>query len=109
VAILIVLASVATFAVLPALEGAKNDKATLDMQVLEKAYKTVALRSGGEVDSSTFNMQMLVPQLEQGSAALLDPWSKPYQFQFIPSETGEERIQFFTVSPKGEQIVWPRR
>lgn len=109
VAILIVLASVATFAVLPQLEASKNSKAELDMKTLESAYKAVALESAGDVNSSTFNMGMLTQKLDQGSAALLDPWGQEYQFRFVASESGEERIQFFTTTPKGVQLVWPRK
>jgi general secretion pathway protein G len=111
VAILVILASVASIAVFSFLDDAKINKATLDMQALETAYKGIALQNPDNVNSGTFNMQMLIPKITQGEAGLTDPWYNPYQFRFIQSgETGEERIQFYTINPKtSEEIVWPRR
>lgn len=111
VAILVILASVAGIAVFSFLDDAKVNKATLDMQALETAYKALALQNAGELNSSNFELSMLIPRITQGQAGLIDPWNQPYQFTFVQStDTGEERIQFSTINPKtGEQIVWPRR
>jgi len=109
VAILIVLASVATISVFKFYEDSKKDKAALDMQALETAYTSAVLKSGDEIGPQNFQIQMLVPYMTQGSTSVIDPWGNPYQFRFQPGETGEDRIQFFTQPPSGEMIVWPRR
>src|SRR4051812_44639147 len=90
VAILVVLASVASIAVFRYLEEAKNDKATLDMQAMEKAYKSLVLKSGGEVNQSNFQIDMLIPYFDSGANALKDPWGNMYQYRFGQSEGGEE-------------------
>jgi general secretion pathway protein G len=109
VAILVVLASVASIAVFRYLEESREDKATLDMQAMEKAYKALVLKTDQEVNASTFQLQMLTPYFDQGTNALVDPWGQPYNFRFGASEGGDERIQFFTTTPKGKELVWPRR
>lgn len=111
VAILVILASVAGIAVFSFLDDAKVNKATLDMQALETAYKGISLQNAGEINSGNFDMSMLIPKITQGEAGLIDPWNQPYQFRFAQSsDTGEERIQFYTYNPKtNEEIVWPRR
>ena len=111
VAILVILASVASIAVFSFLDDARSQKATLDMQALETAYRAISLANAGETNSSNFSLEMLIPKITQGSQGLIDPWQNHYQFRFIQSgETGEERIQFFTIDQKtGNEIVWPRR
>lgn len=111
VAILVILASVAGIAVFSFLDDAKINKATLDMQALETAYRAISLQNAGEINSSNFDLSMLVPKITQGQAGLIDPWNNQYQFRFVQSgDTGEERIQFYTYNPKtNEEIVWPRR
>ncbi len=111
VAILVILASVAGIAVFSFLDDAKVNKATLDMQALETAYKGISLQNAGELGEGTFDMSMLIPKITQGEAGLYDPWNQRYQFRFdVSQETGEERIQFYTINPKnGQEIVWPRR
>lgn len=111
VAILVILASVAGIAVFSFLDDAKINKATLDMQALETAYKAISLQNGGDINSSNFDITQLIPRITQGQQGLIDPWQQQYQFRFIQSgDTGEERIQFYTYNPKtNEEIVWPRR
>jgi general secretion pathway protein G len=109
VAILVVLASVASVAVFRHLDEAKEDKATLDMQALEKTYKAAVLKSGGEMNSTNFKMEALIPYIDQGAAALIDPWGQQYNFRFGQSQGGDERIQFYTMTPKGKELVWPRQ
>jgi general secretion pathway protein G len=111
VAILVILASVAGIAVFSFLDEAKENKATLDMQALETAYRAISLQSAGEIGPNNFDLSMLIPKITQGQAGLIDPWNNPYQFRFVQSsDTGEDRIQFFTFNPKTNvEIVWPRR
>ncbi len=110
VAILVILASVAGIAVFSFLDDAKVNKAKLDMTALEKTYKAMAIQFPDEVNPNTFNVGMLASKMEQGQNALLDPWGRQYQHRFVQSsDTGEMRIQFFTINDKtGEEIFWPR-
>lgn len=110
VAILVILASVASIAVFSFLDDAKVQKATLDMQALETAYKGIAIQNP-DFNPADFNMEMLIPKITQGRLGLEDPWKNPYQFRFIQSgDTGEDRIQFYTLNGKtGEEIAWPKR
>lgn len=109
VAILIVLASVASIAVFRELDNAKESRAKLDMQALENSYKRLLLKDS-TIDPTTFDIQLLAGGLEQGTQGLYDPWGNVYQFDFVMSEFGEPRIRFFTVNPKnGNQISFPDR
>lgn len=112
VAILVILASVASVAVFSFMDDAKINRATLDMQTLETAYKAMAISNPDQMGPGNFvDISVLAPKITQGSAGLIDPWNNPYQFRFVPSgETGEERIQFFTYDKKtGNEINWPKR
>ncbi|CAN5556858.1 hypothetical protein BH11PLA2_BH11PLA2_06040 [soil metagenome] len=109
VAILVVLASVASIAVFKFLEDSYTDKAIMDMQTLEKAYKTACLRNPGMIDQNNFNMEMLVPYVEQGHAALKDPWGKTYSGQIIQRENGDDQLIISTTDKKGNPIQWPRQ
>ena len=106
VAILVVLASVASIYVFKYLDDAKKDKARLDMQALTTAYNTYMLKSDGVPPQS---IQDLAPYMTEGTNSLIDPWGNPYQFRPMASEQSD-RVQFFTVSPKdGQEIVWPQK
>ncbi len=104
VAILLVLASVASVAVFRYLEDAKVDKARMDMQAFERIYRGEVARSGGELNPTNLDLvQHIAPKLENGVQGLIDPWYKEYQFKALD----EERVQFFTFNKYGEPIVWP--
>jgi general secretion pathway protein G len=109
VAIIVVLASVASIAVLGELERAKDRKAEQDMMALEKVYKMKVLESGGNLGPDNFQIGILADRLEQGSASFNNPYGTgQYQFRFVPGESGDMRIQFYTTNPKGVEINWPR-
>jgi general secretion pathway protein G len=107
VAILVVLASVASIAVFKYLDDAKEDKARMDMQALEKVYKTYAMRQDIQ-PGQDFDMGQMVMNMENGVGALQDPWSGNYQYRWIQGGNGDQKIQFFTNSPKSGEIVWPK-
>ena len=105
VAILIVLASVAGIYVFGYLEDAKKDKALLDMQALTTAFESYMIKNGNiEPDS----IAALIPLMKQGDAALIDPWGGQYQYRVVTTEVGP-RVQFFTSTPDGQELVWPRQ
>jgi general secretion pathway protein G len=112
VAILIILASLATFSFMRFREDAMIDKATLDMRTIQAACKAYNARANAWPDS----LQDLVtpldggrPFLESGAAALIDPWGQPYQYtvQLNPL-TGEEEPVIFTNGPNGP-LSWPKQ
>jgi general secretion pathway protein G len=106
VAILVVLASVASIAVFRYLGEARKDKALLDMQALTKAFDSYMLKNDEVAPQS---IQDLAPYMTEGSNALIDPWGNPYQFRQMADAEQPNRVQFFTVAPDGQEIVWPRR
>jgi general secretion pathway protein G len=103
VAILLVLASVASIAVFRYLEEAKVDRAKLDMQALVTAYEGYQIKNGGVPPESVVE---LVPYLKQGQSALVDPWGNQYSYQILPTDTGD-RVQFFTTG--NIKVVWPEK
>jgi general secretion pathway protein G len=109
VAILVVLASVASIAVFKYLDDAKEDKAILDMQAIDRAYQSFCLKNG--VDAGTeINLDELAPLLEQGSQSLFDPWQQKYAMTPQQGENGQMRAQFHTTNPKNQkQLFWPRK
>lgn len=115
VSIIVILASVATFAAVSFLSGAKIDEATIKAQNIQKAGMAYYTKSSGVWPDS---LQLLVirdpntgtqPLLEGGESAITDPWGQPYQFEVILDDTGTERFVVYTVSPEGNRIQWPRQ
>lgn len=115
VAILVILASVATFAVVSYLRWAKADQATLQAQKIQQAALSYYTKTGGNYPQS---LEVLVvrdpstgvgPLLEGGESAILDPWGNPFQFQVVMDNAGAERFVVSTVSPDGQLIQWPRQ
>lgn len=105
VAILVVLASVASIQVFKYLEDSKKDKALMDMQALEQAYNTYRLKND---DQHPQSLQELTPYMTQGESSFVDPWNNQYQFREIQFGEGT-RVQFFTMAKDGQELVWPRR
>ena len=106
VAILVILASVASIYVFKYLEESKHDKALMDMQALNTAYQGYVLKNGGLPPES---IQQLAPYMTQGTNALIDPWGNPYQIRPMIGAEQEERVQFFTQAPDGRELAWPRQ
>lgn len=113
VAILVILASVATFAVVRYMRDAKLNQATLQMQKIEQACKAYFTQTGGNYPQS---LQELVvpgqagpPLLEGGADAITDPWGKPYNIDLESDSVGNQRLVVFTTDDYGQRITWPRR
>jgi general secretion pathway protein G len=113
VAILVILASVATFAVVSHLSGAREDEAALKAQNIQKAALAYTTKAGQFPDS----LEVLImrdpntgtlPMLEGGIATITDPWQQPYQFKVIEDATGTPRFVVYTFTPEGKEISWPR-
>ena len=99
VAIILVLASVATVAVLNIQEDNKVDMARLNAITLEKAVKMYKVK---HPDAAEPTLQDVLPLVDNSDPSkLMDPWNQPYQLG--TNEAGQPYV--FTTNPKtGEQI-----
>jgi general secretion pathway protein G len=93
VAILVILAGVASISVFKYLEKAKIGRAKADMETLVKAYKTFYTQNLRWPENPT----EVTSLLEQGNEALRDPWGNAYQIQVMPYQlpdgtTGERPV-----------------
>lgn len=111
VAILVVLASVASIYLFRYLEDAKADATKLKMQQLERACKAYATKNDGVFPAS---LQELIapadgsdPYLEGGITAILDGWQQPinYNPQAI-GPVGEIGVSF-SASYGKRFVYWP--
>ena len=114
VAILVILASVAGFAVMRYMHDAKLNQASLQMANIEQACKSYYTSTSGSNWPSS--LQELVqasasgpPLLEGGQSAITDPWGKQYQISFEPDSSGSERLVIWTTSDTGQRLQWPRQ
>jgi general secretion pathway protein G len=112
VAILVILASIATFSVLRYLDDAKIDRARMDMRTIHTQVKAYHIRSS---QWPTSLMSLVQPEdggrpfLEGGAQALMDPWGNQYQYTMRANPTsGEEEPVIFTTGPQGQQLMWPQ-
>lgn len=106
VAILVILASVASIYVFKFRSDAFKDKARLDMQALTTAYNSFKLKSGEDMNFD--DITVLAPYMTEGTNSLRDPWGNMYRVRPMAAEQ-MDRVQFYTVAPDGEEIVWPRQ
>jgi len=113
VAILIILASVATFATMRYMADAKINQANLQMQKVEQAAKAFYSTNGGNWPTSL--EELVVPStsgqplLEGGMSALTSPWGTMYQVEFVQDAVGADRLVIFCVDDKGNRYQWPRQ
>ena len=106
-AIIVVLAGVASIYLFRYLDDSKKDKAYMDVKAIEIAVKAYALRNGGDYPEG---LQQLIappdgskPFLEGGQDALLDPWGKVYSYTVVQGGS-ESQPKIFTVAPDGTEI-----
>jgi general secretion pathway protein G len=111
VTILVILASLATFAATTYLKNAKLSECDLKMQKVEAAVKNYHVMSGGAYPQSLSELTVAGEAgvlLEGGNAAITDPWGQPFQFTVTQDSSGAERVVISTVTPDGQQRTWPR-
>jgi general secretion pathway protein G len=104
VAIILVLASVATVAVLQIQSDNKQDTAKMNAINLEKSLKTYILKNDGNPPQ---DIQEILRFVDGGDPnKLVDPWGQPYQIGTQDTGTGgNPNYYVFTVNPEtGEQI-----
>lgn len=100
VAILVVLASVASIYVFRYLEDSKKDKAKLDIMALDKAVKTYQIRNDNVPPEDLSQVLQFIENADQSK--LIDPWGKPYQYSY-DEQSGIALIQ--TTAPDGTPIT----
>ena len=106
VAIIVVLAGLGTYYVLPQLQKAKEDAARVGAINVEKALMTYQ----GNNDTYPPDLQTLTQKDQNGHGpyiqpeGLLDPWGKQYQFDPQGTHFSGAKPDVYTVSPSGRQI-----
>ena len=105
VAILVVLASIASIYVFSYLDNAKKDKAKLDATNILHVAESYMVRFGEPPTS--MNMLLNPPDGSlpglKGEAATMDPWNKQYQINVVGTETAPV-IEIWTLAPDGKRI-----
>jgi general secretion pathway protein G len=111
VAILVILAGVASISIFRYMEDAKVSRAKSDMQAIEKAYETFYTQH----QEWPQDLIQVAPLLKQGQEALKDPWGNPYVVEIVEYQdpTDGQTIQRPVVrcQPPGNKpvIQWPEK
>jgi general secretion pathway protein G len=106
VAILVILASVASIGVFRYLEDAKLDKAKTDTRTIAEACGGYKLRFG---DYPTSLSQLVQPP-DNGRPFLdspdniMDPWGREYQYNPAGPNSGGNKPDVWTITPDNQQI-----
>ncbi len=109
VAILVILAGVASISIFRYMEDAKVGRAKSDMRVIEQAYKKFYTENG----EWPMQIDAIVPFLEQGQQGTLDPWQQRYTVEMVEyaNEGDGQLIQrpIVRCQPPGNKpmIQWP--
>jgi len=111
-AILVIIAGVATFGVSKGMDMAKRQENKLKMQKIETAAKTYFI-TYQEYPSDpsqlvTQGPDGTAPLIEGGQTAILDPWSQPYQMTITQDDQGSTRVRVIS-NGSGTQIAWPEK
>jgi general secretion pathway protein G len=104
VAILVVLASVASIYVFRYLEDAKIDKAKLQAKNIEKAAKSYILKNNGSSEGLSLAALIAPPKplLEGGQEAITTPFNEQYVLDIAQvNESGEENVIVYFKGPDG--------
>ena len=103
VAIILVLASVSTVAVLQIQKENKGDTAKINAMNLEKALKTYILKNDGNPPNAIDDILRYVDGNDPNK--LIDPWGNKYQIGTQDNGTGTVNYYIMTTNPDtGEQI-----
>jgi general secretion pathway protein G len=110
VAIIVVLAGVGTFYLLPLLQGSKDDVALAQTKTITEAWGIYEKNNGAPP-----NLQALTQRQPNGAKAILepdaiiDPWGKAFQFDASGPMNGGNKVDIWTVSPEGKKLGnWSR-
>ena len=110
VAILVILAGVASVSIFGQMEKAKVGAAKTSMKAIEKAYYSYYTTHGSWPE----NISVVASELEQGQAALVDPWGNPFTASVTdvqqPDGTSNQRPVITCQPPGGKpQIQVPEK
>lgn len=101
VAIIVVLASIASVQVFKYLEDSKKDKARTDVTALDKAVKTFQVKNENNFPD---NLQQVLQYIENANSEILqDPWGKPYVYS-VEQQNDLMIVYIRTTAPDGEEI-----
>jgi len=113
VTILVILASLATFAAMRYLGEAKENECKLKMQKVEQAAKNYMVINDGNPPQS---LEELInrspdgkpPLLEGGESAITSPWGTPFQLEYQNDQFGSPRVVVSTTNQNGSGMMqWP--
>jgi type II secretory pathway pseudopilin PulG len=103
VAIILVLASVATVAVLQIQKENKNDVAKIQAISLDKSLKSYMVKNDGNPPA---NIQDILRYVEGNDPAKLnDPWGNPFQIGQADNGTGTVSHYIFTTNPETGEVI----
>lgn len=114
VAILVILAGVASISIFRYMEDAKVGRAKADMQALEKAVKTYYTQNGVWPDVGGAWVSQIAPLTEQQLNCNQSPWPGVYYEFGVDQQQGSDGQQidrpYFRCHPPGKpEIFWPPR
>jgi len=103
VAIILVLASTATVAVLQIMKENKADTAKINAMALEKALKSYMIKNDSNPPQ---NIQDILRYVDGNDPAkLIDPWGQQYQIGSADNGTGTVTYYIFTTNPETGDII----
>jgi general secretion pathway protein G len=103
VAIILVLASTATVAVLQIMKENKADQARIQVLALDKALKTFMLKNDGNPPG---NIQEILRYIDGNDPSkLIDPWQQQYQIGSGDNGTGTMTYYIFTTDPENGEMI----
>jgi prepilin-type N-terminal cleavage/methylation domain-containing protein len=107
VAIILVLASVATVSVMSYLEDAKIDKTKMNLKAAEKAANSAILKNGGDPPDDLTGAA--TRYIEGGAATMVDGWNQPIRIVMDTDPgTGNQRPRAIADTPKGQMTSWDK-
>lgn len=115
VAILVILASLATFAAMRFLGDAKENECKLKMQKVEQAIKSYMVTNDGNPPQSLEELinpsaEGKPPLLEGGPSAITSPWGTPFMYEMTTDNYGSPRVLITTTNQNGTgTIMWPEK
>ena len=111
-AILLILAGLATVAVVRSMTDAHESETKLKMQKVEQACKTYYTRNSTwptSLEELITSQDGGPPQMEGGQFAITDAWGQPFGYTVVLDDFNSERVRLSTTTPNGKVIQWPER
>jgi general secretion pathway protein G len=107
VAIILVLASVATVSIMSYLEDAKVDKTKMNLKAAEKAASSAILKNGGDAPDDLTSAA--ARYIEGGAANMVDGYGNPIRVVMDTDPgTGNQRPRAIADTPKGQLTSWDK-